>query len=115
VSEQEQYGELAYYTLAHPLFIGLVGYQPAYGAPPPQCKKFHVNAKASKALEDVVLPPAQGGCTPKMSNGFQIPDPSCSPGAINPTLTLKVLKTKGFTTKCVRDLANGRRIGSASR
>jgi hypothetical protein len=23
--------------------------QPAYGAPPPQCKKFHVNAKASKA------------------------------------------------------------------
>jgi hypothetical protein len=87
------------------LFVGLVGYQPAYGAPP-QCKKFHVNAKASKALEDVVLPPAPGGCTPKMSNGFQIPDPSCSPGAINPTLTLKVLKTKRFTTKCVRDQAS---------
>jgi hypothetical protein len=87
------------------LFVGLVGYQPAYGAPP-QCKKFHVNAKASKALEDVVLPPAPSGCTPKMSNGFQIPDPSCSPGAINPTLTLKVLKTKRFTTKCVRDQAS---------
>ena len=91
------------------LFVGLVGYQPAYGAPPPQCKKFHVNAKASKALEDVVLPPAPGGCTPKMSNGFQIPDPSCSPGAINPTLTLKVLKTKGFTTKCVRDQASSKK------
>jgi hypothetical protein len=44
-----------------------------------------------------------------MSNGFQIPDPSCSPGAINPTLTLKVLKTKGFTTKCVRDQASSKK------
>jgi hypothetical protein len=25
------------------LFVELVGYQPAYGAPLPQCKKFHVN------------------------------------------------------------------------
>jgi hypothetical protein len=38
-----------------------------------------------------------------MSNGRPIPDPDCTPGAFNPTLTLTVLKTKGFTTKCVRD------------
>src|SRR2546422_5930473 len=33
-------------------------------------------------------------CTPKESNGHPLPDPDCSPGAVNPTLMLKVLKTK---------------------
>ncbi|MEA2917697.1 MAG: hypothetical protein QOJ15_9778, partial [Bradyrhizobium sp.] len=41
-----------------------------------------------------------------IKNGLLLPDPSCSPGAVNPTLTLAVLKTKGFTTKCVRDQAS---------
>jgi len=88
--------------------IGLVGYQPALAAPSPQCKKFHVNAKASNPIKTVNTPSA-GGCTPKESNGHPIPDPTCSPGAVNPTLTLKVLKTKGFTTKCVRDQASSKK------
>jgi len=38
-------------------------------------------------------------------DGFLLPDPKCTPGAINPTLTLDVLKDPQFTTKCVRDKA----------
>jgi hypothetical protein len=72
--------------------------------PPPQCKKFKIKVKASEAFASVTLPPS-GGCSPKESRGHPIPDPSCSPGAVNPTLTLKLLKTKGFTTKCVRNMA----------
>lgn len=75
---------------------------PVYAAPPAICKKFHIEAAASKPLQRTELPP-EAACTPRTSNGFPLPDQGCSPGAINPTLTLAVLKTKGFTTKCVRD------------
>lgn len=40
-----------------------------------------------------------------MSHGFQLPDPSCTPGAINPTVTLTILKRPGFHTPCLRDKA----------
>lgn len=35
--------------------------------------------------------------------GLPIPDPNCTPGAINPSYTLEVLKDPQFTTKCTRD------------
>ena len=84
--------------------LGLLGSVPADAAAPAQCKKFKIKVKASDAFASVTLPPT-AGCTVKMSRGHPIPDPSCSPGAVNPTLTLKLLKTKGFTTKCVRNMA----------
>jgi hypothetical protein len=87
--------------------IGLVSYQPAFSAPPPQCKTFHIDPSASEPLKTVTLPPI-GPCIPRESNGHPLPDPTCSPGAVNPTLTLKVLKTKGFTTKCVREVATSK-------
>jgi len=34
-----------------------------------------------------------------------VPDPTCTPGAVNGSLTLDVLKSPTFTTKCVRDQA----------
>jgi hypothetical protein len=43
------------------------------------------------------------GCTPIVHNGFPTPDPTCTPGAINPTVTLDVLKNPAFRTGCVRD------------
>jgi len=58
-----------------------------------------------KPMRSVTLPPT-GTCKPLVKNGLPIPDPQCSPGAINPTLTLAVLKAKDFTTKCVRDQAS---------
>jgi hypothetical protein len=45
-------------------------------------------------------------CSPAMSHGHPLPDAACTPGAINPTVTLKVLKSKTFTTGCERDVAS---------
>jgi len=71
---------------------------------PPICDEFDVDGRASAPLRDVTLPPSQS-CTPITRNGFPVPDPNCTPGAVNPTLTIEVLRDPGFTTRCVRDVA----------
>jgi hypothetical protein len=92
------------------VFVGLIA-PPSYGADirvpralPPICGKLNINPEASDPVTQVSLPPV-GTCKPIVKNGLPLPDPKCSPGAVNPTLTLEVMKTKGFTTQCVRDLA----------
>jgi hypothetical protein len=54
--------------------------------------------------------PSGGTCsTGKGANGYPIPDPKCTPGAFNPTVTVARFGARGFTTKCVRDcLTNGK-------
>jgi hypothetical protein len=37
------------------------------------------------------------------TNGFPMPDPTCTPGAVNPTVTVDVLKNPNFRTCCIRD------------
>lgn len=68
------------------------------------CGKFDLDSKASSPLQAVDLPPT-AKCTSQESNGVPIPDPACTPGAINPTLTADVLRDPNFTTKCVRNNA----------
>lgn len=46
-----------------------------------------------------------GDCAVQMKNGFPVPDPSCTPGAFNPTVTLEILKDPNFRTGCIRDQA----------
>ena len=77
---------------------------PAELARPAVCDQFNIDGRASTPLRPVALPPQQG-CTPSISNGFPIPDPNCTPGAINPTLTVEVLRDRSFTTTCIRDAA----------
>jgi hypothetical protein len=97
-------------ALGGQLCLGLVGYSAsihrqsvhASGQCTAACNKFNIDAKASAPLGAVSLPPKQG-CTTRMSNGFPLPDPDCTPGAINPTLTADVLRNTGFRTCCVRD------------
>src|SRR5207302_6604791 len=79
--------------------------RPMAAAAPDVCARFRIDPEASRPLRAVSLPPS-GTCKPVVKNGLPLPDPDCSPGAINPTLTLAVLKAKGFTTKCVRDRAS---------
>jgi hypothetical protein len=55
-------------------------------------------------MQTVALPPATK-CSTSSKDSFLLPDPTCTPGAVNPSLTLDVLKNKSFTTKCVRDMA----------
>jgi len=54
--------------------------------------------------------PGASTCTARVSHGFPIPDPRCTPGAINPDLTLVILRDPGFTTThCLRDHATSAR------
>ena len=71
---------------------------------PPICDQFNVDGRASAPLRTVSLPPQQT-CTLHTNNGFPVPDPNCTPGAINPTLTIEVLRDRSFTTRCIRDAA----------
>jgi hypothetical protein len=82
---------------------GLAYAQAELAFDPAICKKFHINDKESKPLKPVKQP-SDGDCHVKtLSNGVQLPDPKCTPGAINPTVTQAVLQTPGFTTKCLRN------------
>lgn len=71
---------------------------------PPQCSDLDIDAKGDNPLQSVNLPPS-AKCSLRNTNGFLLPDPNCTPGAVNPSLTLDVLKDHRFTTKCVRDQA----------
>jgi hypothetical protein len=71
---------------------------------PAACNQFDIDGRASAPLRTVTLPPPQG-CTTHTTKGFPVPDPNCTPGAINPTLTIEVLRDARFTTRCVRDAA----------
>jgi hypothetical protein len=44
-----------------------------------------------------------GPCSVRVKNGYPLPDARCSPGAINPTVTMAVLKDPEFRTGCIRD------------
>jgi hypothetical protein len=60
-----------------------------------------VDPQASAPFAAVVL---NDGCHVRMSTtGYPLPDPKCTPGAANPTVTLDILQNPAFTTKCVRD------------
>lgn len=50
-------------------------------------------------------PPDEGTCTVSMRNGYPIPDPRCTPGGINPSITAEMLRDTDFRTRCVRNCA----------
>jgi hypothetical protein len=79
------------------------GQQEPEAARPEKCAHLHIDDKASTALRQPWTQPSDRGCTVRTTNGLQLPDPKCTPGAFNPTVTLQILRTPGFTTKCLRD------------
>jgi hypothetical protein len=68
---------------------------------PLNCSEFNIDARASDPLKRVTLRPA-AGCHTRIMNGFPIPDPNCTPGAINPTVKAAVLHNPAFRTACIR-------------
>jgi hypothetical protein len=87
-------------ALGAPLFV-MAGGAAAQG----DCSAFpQIDGNASVPLQLVANPPPQT-CATGMNNGFPIPDPNCTPGAINPTLTVDVLRDPRFRTGCVRQHA----------
>jgi esterase/lipase superfamily enzyme len=59
-----------------------------------------VDPTAHQPLKAVSLPPTEV-CVIGLSNGFPIPDPSCTPGGINSTVTLDVLRSHTFKKSCL--------------
>lgn len=71
---------------------------------PLHCDEFKIDAKVSDPLPGgVSLPPSTGCHTQTTKDGFPLPDPQCTPGATNPTLTAQVLRNPNFRTACIRD------------
>jgi hypothetical protein len=54
-------------------------------------------------IEHVSRRRAQHSCTVRIVNTFPVPDPTCTPGAFNPTVTLAVLQNSLFRTGCIRN------------
>src|SRR5215472_6382598 len=89
----------------------------AHGAPSTaNCDAFpNLDSKATSPLGDAGQPLQQSGCSTQVrkvqaGNGqgeseYPVPDPRCTPGAINPTLTVDILRDPAFRTTCVRDNA----------
>jgi hypothetical protein len=70
---------------------------------PKGCAQFAIDAMASRGLVVVGLPPHKVCHVKTTPSGELLPDPKCTPGAINPTLTEAVLKNPAFRTGCVRN------------
>jgi hypothetical protein len=79
------------------LCLSLLAFQPAHAQ---NCH--NVDASADQPLHAVSLPPSNG-CSVKMTNGYPIPDPSCTPGGVNPTVTVDVLRDPAYRTGCTRN------------
>jgi hypothetical protein len=73
-------------------------------ADPAACASLGVDGKASQPLASATIPPGHV-CRARTSNGYPIPDPTCTPGAYNPTLPVATLNSPKFKTPCVRDKA----------
>jgi hypothetical protein len=74
---------------------GLAFASPAYA---------QVDPLATVPLAAVAADHAPGSCHVRIAaNGMQLPDPLCTPGAINPTITAEVLRDPTFRTGTVRD------------
>jgi hypothetical protein len=44
------------------------------------------------------------GCRTSIKGGYPLPDSNCTPGAVNPTVTLAVLQAGSFRTPCERNV-----------
>ena len=83
--------------------LGLLGVSAqAKGKHPVDCSQFNIDPLASQALHSRSLRFFFGACHTRMSNSFAIPDPNCTPGAFNPTITPALLSNPSFRTSCVR-------------
>src|SRR5690348_1136740 len=60
--------------------------KPAKSSEPAVCSEFDINATASAPLAPVSLPPSKVCAVRETSDHFLLPDPACTPGAINPTV-----------------------------
>ncbi len=51
-------------------------------------------------------PPAPRSCQTRVKEGDLLPDPRCTPGGIDPSVTAQTLRDRAFSTRCDRDCAS---------
>jgi hypothetical protein len=85
------------------LLLSAIGLAQTGDRPPAECPQ-EINVNRDNPVTSVSLPPAKK-CKTRKKNGFLLPDPTCTPGAVNDTLTLAVMEKPNFKTGCVRDQA----------
>jgi len=71
---------------------------------PNNCEQFPIKQTGSRPIHEVKLPPSIT-CRQKAQNGKFVPDPNCTPGATNPSVTESMLMNPAFRTGCIRDKA----------
>lgn len=81
----------------------LSGSATATGTCTANCSIPGLAAKDHRTFGPHAATPADGSCKIGKKNGYPTPDINCTPGAINPTVTLAVLKNANFRTCCLRD------------
>ncbi len=47
--------------------------------------------------------PEISGCRTAVSHGYPVPDPRCTPGGVNPSVTEEVLRNPAWRTRCLRN------------
>jgi len=47
--------------------------------------------------------PEEGTCMTSIRNGYPLPDPRCTPGGINPSVTEEMLRDTNWRTGCIRN------------
>jgi len=47
--------------------------------------------------------PSMGSCETAMRNGFPIPDPRCTPGGVDPTVSAETVRDRRWRTACSRN------------
>ncbi len=47
--------------------------------------------------------PANDSCATTLRDGYPVPDPRCTPGGINPRVTVAMLRSPGWRTGCIRN------------
>lgn len=50
-------------------------------------------------------PPAPRSCRTRVEQGHLLPDPACTPGGANPSVTAETMRDGGFSTRCDRNCA----------
>src|ERR1700722_12043429 len=47
--------------------------------------------------------PGENACMTRIRNGFPVPDPRCTPGGVNASVTAEVLRDRAWRTGCIRN------------
>jgi hypothetical protein len=67
------------------------------------CDTCPVASVQPKASQPFGTADTSHGCATRTSHSLPVPDPKCTPGAVNPTVTPQVLQNTAFRTECIRD------------